>query len=369
MRILVTGAKGFIGTNLIAGLQNNKVGDILEFDTDSNDSLLEQYCREADFVYHLAGVNRPKEEKEYTESNVNLTSKLTKALIKYNNTCPLVYASSIQAMLDNPYGKSKKAAEDLLCNYRKETGARVIIYRFPNIFGKWCRPNYNSVIATFCYNAAHALPITVKNPDTELQLVYIDDLVDELLSALSGGEHRNKEFCEIPIVYHSTPERLAQLIRSFQTSRTELAIPDLSDSFIKKLYGTYLTYLPEEELSYELRMKPDQRGSFTEFIKQPEIGQISINISRPGILKGNHWHNTKHEKFLVVSGRAVIRLRKLTSPEVIQFPVDSEKLQVVEIPPGYIHHIENTGDSDLVTVIWANECFDPQKPDTYYMEV
>lgn len=369
MKILVTGAKGFIGKNLIAELKNREYNEIFQYDIDTDPSLLDEYCKKADFVFHLAGVNRPKEQSEFMEGNFGFTSKLLNTLKKYNNTCPVMLSSSIQATLDNPYGKSKKAGEDLLFEYGREVGAKVLIYRFPNVFGKWCRPNYNSAIATFCYNIARNLPITVNDPSVVMNLVYIDDVVNELINALKGKENRKGDFCEVPIVHTITLGQIVDLIYSFKRCREKYTIPDMSDAFTKKLYSTYLSYLPENQFSYELKMNVDNRGSFTEFIKTLDRGQVSVNISKPGITKGNHWHHTKNEKFLVVSGRGVIRFRKIDSDEVIEYHVSGDKLEVVDIPPGYTHNIENLGDTDMVTIMWANEPFDPEKPDTYYLEV
>ncbi len=303
------------------------------------------------------------------EGNFGFTSTLLEKLKKYGNICPVMISSSIQAKLDNPYGRSKKAGEDLLFNYSQETGARVLVYRFPNVFGKWCRPNYNSAIATFCHNIAHDLPIIVNDPKIVLNLVYIDDLVNELINALEGKENRVGDFCEVPVVYTVTLGKIVELIYSFKKSREELSIPDMSDEFTKKLYSTYLSYLPEDQFSYELKMNVDNRGSFTEFIRTLDRGQVSVNISKPGITKGNHWHHTKNEKFLVVSGNGVIRFRKIDSDEIIEYFVSGDKLEVVDIPPGYTHNIENLGDTDMVTIMWANEPFDPENPDTYYLEV
>ncbi|MGB4386396.1 MAG: capsular polysaccharide biosynthesis protein CapF [Caldicoprobacterales bacterium] len=369
MKILITGAKGFIGKNLVAELKNRNYTDIFEYDKDTDPDLLDKYCKEADFVFHLAGVNRPKDESEFMEGNFGFTSTLLEKLKKYGNICPVMISSSIQAKLDNPYGRSKKAGEDLLFNYSQETGARVLVYRFPNVFGKWCRPNYNSAIATFCHNIARDLPIIVNDPKNVLNLVYIDDLVNELINALEGKENRVGDFCEVPVVYTVTLGKIVELIYSFKKSREELSIPDMSDEFTKKLYSTYLSYLPEDQFSYELKMNVDNRGSFTEFIRTLDRGQVSVNISKPGITKGNHWHHTKNEKFLVVSGNGVIRFRKIDSDEIIEYFVSGDKLEVVDIPPGYTHNIENLGDTDMVTIMWANEPFDPQNPDTYYLEV
>jgi UDP-2-acetamido-2,6-beta-L-arabino-hexul-4-ose reductase len=369
MKILVTGAKGFIGKNLIAELKNQNYEDIFEYDIDTDPSLLDRYCKEADFLFHLAGVNRPKEQEEFMKGNFGFTSTLLDSLKKHNNTCPVMISSSIQAELENPYGQSKKAGEDLLFDYSKETGAKVLIYRFPNVFGKWCRPNYNSAVATFCHNVSHDLPITVNDPSVVMNLVYIDDVVGELVNALQGKENRSGEFCDVPVVHTITLGEIVELIYSFKTSRDERSVPDMSDSFTKKLYSSYLSYLPENQFSYDLKMNVDNRGSFTEFIRTPDRGQVSVNVSKPGITKGNHWHHTKNEKFLVVSGSGVIRFRKIDTDEVLEYFVSGDKLEVVDIPPGYTHNIENLGESDMVTIMWANEPFDPDKPDTYYLEV
>ncbi len=369
MKILVTGAKGFIGKNLIAELRNRNYNDIYEFSRDTDINLLENYCRDADFVFHLAGVNRPKDQSEFMEGNFGFTSDLLEMLKKHKNTCPIMISSSKQAELDNPYGKSKKAGEDSLFEYSKETGAKVLVYRFPNVFGKWSKPNYNSAIATFCHNIAHDIPIVVNDPNVVMNLVYIDDLVAEMINALDGKETKEGDFCKIPTVYTIELGEIVSLIHSFKKSREDLSIPDMSDEFTKKLYSTYLSFLPENEFSYLLKMNIDNRGSFTEFIRTPERGQVSVNVSKPGITKGNHWHHTKNEKFLVVSGEGIIRFRKNGEDEVIEYKVSGNKLEVVDIPTGYTHNIENTGDTDLVTVMWANECFDPEKPDTYFLEV
>ncbi len=369
MKILVTGSKGFIGKNLIAELKNQKYTDILEYDIDTEPSLLDTYCKEADFVFHLAGVNRPKDQSEFMEGNFGFTSTLLDALKKYNNNCPVMISSSIQAALDNLYGKSKKAGEELMLAYGKETGAEVFIYRFHNVFGKWCRPNYNSAVATFCNNIAHDLPITVNDRSVFMNLVYIDDVVEELINALNGKENSVGNFCQVPIVYTMTLGEIVDLIYSFNQSREERSIPDMSDAFTKKLYSTYLSYLPKDKFSYPLKMNVDNRGSFTEFIRTTESGQVSVNVSKPGITKGNHWHHTKNEKFLVVSGKGVIRFRKVGSDKVIEYHVSGDKLEVVDIPTGYTHNIKNLGDTDMITIMWANECFNPDKPDTYYLEV
>ncbi|MBN8201820.1 capsular polysaccharide biosynthesis protein CapF [Bacillus sp. NTK034] len=369
MKILVTGAKGFIGKNLVSELRNRGYTDIYEFSKETDRSSLDQYCKEADFVFHLAGVNRPKDQSEFMDGNYGLTSMLLETLEKHQNICPVMVSSSIQAELNNPYGISKKAGEDLLFKYGKETGAKVLVYRFPNVFGKWCRPNYNSAIATFCHNIAHGIPISINDSSVVMNIVYIDDVVEELINALKGNENSNGDFCEVPVVYSIALGKIAELIYSFKESRIERSIPNMSNQLTKKLYSTYLSYLPENQFSYDLKMNVDQRGSFTEFIKTPDRGQVSVNISKPGITKGNHWHHTKNEKFLVVSGMGVIRFRKIDSDEVIEYFVSGEKLEVVDIPTGYTHNIENLGETDMVTIMWANEYFDPEKPDTYFLEV
>lgn len=369
MKILITGSKGFIGKNLIAELKNRNYTDIFEFHKGTDLSLLDEYCKEADYVFHLAGVNRPKKTSEFMEGNFGFTLTLLNTLKKYKNTCPILFTSSIQASLDNPYGRSKKAGEDLLIEYEKETGAKVLIYRLPNVFGKWCRPNYNSVIATFCHNIANDLPITINNPNVIMNLVYIDDVVEEFINALENKATFKGNFCEVPEVYTIALRNIVDLIYSFKASRKELSIPDMSDDFTKKLYSTYLSYLPKDQFNYKIKMNIDDRGSFTEFIKTIDRGQVSINISKPGTIKGNHWHHSKNEKFLVVSGKGVIRFRRIDSNEVIEYFVSGDKLEVVDIPPGYTHNIENIGDTDLITIMWANEPFNPEKPDTYYLEV
>jgi UDP-2-acetamido-2,6-beta-L-arabino-hexul-4-ose reductase len=380
MNILITGAKGFIGRNLVAELNNIKEGkakgyglsadlNIFEYDMGTDPSLLDRFCRDADFVFHLAGVNRPKEQGEFMEGNFGFTSTLLEALKRHDNNCPVMLASSIQAELDNPYGVSKKAGEDLLFHYGKEVGADVLIYRFPNVFGKWCRPNYNSAVATFCNNIANDLPIQVNNRSANMTLVYIDDVVKELISALEGKPNRVGEFCMVPVEHKITLGEIVDLIYSFKESRGSLQVVDLNDGFTKKLYSTYLSYLPVDRFSYPLKMNIDERGSFTEFLKSPDRGQVSINISKPGITKGQHWHHTKNEKFLVVSGRGVIRFRKIDEEKVYEYYVSGDKLEVVDIPVGYTHNIENLGDTDMVTVMWVNEVFDPEHPDTYFLPV
>lgn len=371
MKILVTGADGFIGKNLIAQLKNLAEYEIFFYDKDTGLDLLKKYCSECDFVFHLAGVNRPEDPAEYMEGNFGFTSQLLSLLKEYKNVCPIMLSSSIQAELDNPYGKSKKEGEDLLRTYGVETGVRVLIYRFPNVFGKWCRPNYNSAVATFCYNTAHDLPVQVNGRETKLSLVYIDDVVEELLHALPGRENREQDgFCHVKTVHVATLGEIVDLLHFFSESRTTLQIPDMTDgSFSKKLYSTYLSYLPTEKFVYPLKMNIDNRGSFTEIIRTVNSGQFSVNISKPGIEKGNHWHNTKNEKFVVVSGNALIQFRKPGSDEIISFHVSGEKIEVVDIPVGYSHNIINEGDTKLITFMWCNECFNPEKPDTFFLKV
>lgn len=369
MKILVTGSNGFIGKNLIAELKATTDHEVFAFDRDTNLNLLDSYCEETEFVFHLAGVNRPKEQSEFMESNFGFTSTLLNMLKKYGNRSPVMISSSIQAELNNPYGESKKAGEELLQAYGQDTGSKVLIYRFPNVFGKWCKPNYNSAVATFCHNIAHDLPITINDPEVTLTLVYIDDVVKELVRALTGEENRVNTICKVPTTHQVRLGKIVELLHSFKASREERSVPNMSDLFTKKLYSTYLSYLPENEFAYELKMNVDQRGSFTEFLRTPDRGQVSVNISKPGITKGNHWHHTKNEKFLVVSGEGVIRFRKLDSTEIIEYFVSGEKMEVVDIPVGYTHNIGNLGNTDMVTVMWVNELFDSEKPDTYYLEV
>ncbi|MBV1709531.1 MAG: capsular polysaccharide biosynthesis protein CapF [Erysipelothrix sp.] len=369
MKILVTGAQGFIGKNLIAELKNRKYSEVFEFDKETDFSLLDEYCAQADFVFHLAGVNRPENPSEFMEGNFGFTSQLLSLLKKYGNKCPIMISSSIQAELDNAYGLSKRAGEELLFAYSKETGARVLVYRFPNVFGKWSRPNYNSAIATFCHKISRDEQITVNDPNVTMKLVYIDDVVEELIGALSGKESIVGPFCEVPTVHTITLGKIVEMLYSFKKNRDNKEVPDFSDTFTKKLYSTYLSFLPLDKFSYQLKMNVDHRGSFTEFLKTPDRGQVSVNISKPGITKGNHWHQTKNEKFLVVNGKGVIRFRSIDSNEVVEYYVSGEKMEVLDIPPGYTHSIENIGDTDMITVMWANELFDPEHPDTYFLEV
>lgn len=369
MKILVTGAEGFIGKNLVAELGTQNFAEVFKFDIATEPALFEKYCKEAEFVFHLAGINRPQNKEEFMTGNFGLTENLLKTLKKYNNKCPVMLSSSTQASQDNPYGASKKAGEDLLLAYGKETGAKVMLYRFPNVFGKWCRPNYNSAVATFCNNIASGLPIQINDAEVVLNLVYIDDVVQELVRAIKGGENQTGAFCAVKEVYTVKVGEIAELIKSFKDSRKTLTVHNMADAFTRKLYSTYLSYLPADGFSYPLKMNVDNRGSFTEFLKTPDRGQVSVNISKPGITKGNHWHHSKNEKFLVASGKGVIRFRKVGTDEVLEYRVSGEKLEVVDIPTGYTHNIENIGETDMVTVMWVNECYDPEKPDTNILEV
>ena len=369
MKILVTGAKGFVGRNLVADLKVNKIGEVFEYDRDSSQEDLERWTAEVDFIYHLAGVNRPENEEEFMEGNFGFTSELLELLKKHNNKAPIMISSSIQAALDNPYGNSKKAGEDLMFQYAEETGAKVYVYRFANLFGKWSRPNYNTVVATFCHRVARNEEIQVNNSEALIELTYIDDVISELKLALEDKAHKDGQFNYVPLAYPTTVGHVADLIKSFKVSREDLYVPNQEDGLSKKLYATYLSFLPEDHFSYELDMKSDDRGSFTEFLKSPERGQVSINVAHPGITKGQHWHHSKNEKFLVVQGSGMIRFRKYGEEEVIEYPVSGKKLEVVDIPTGYTHSIVNTGEEDMVTVMWANEVFEPKNPDTYYEEV
>lgn len=366
MKPLITGANGFVGRNLTAELKNRGISDLFLYDLDTDPNLLDNYCRECDFVFHLAGVNRPKDQAEFMEGNFGFTSTLLDTLKKHNNTCPVMLSSSIQAALDNPYGNSKRAGEELLFSYAEETGAQALVYRFPNVFGKWCRPNYNSAVATFCHNIARDLPITINDSSVVMRLVYIDDVVNELVSALDGKPSRDGKYCRVPVEYTITLGEIVELLHSFKASREDKSVPNMADAFTKKLYATYLSYLPEDGFSYPLKMNVDARGSFTEILRTADRGQFSVNISKPGITKGNHWHHTKNEKFLVVSGRGVIRFRNENGGQIVEYNVSGDKLEVVDIPTGYTHNIENLGDTDLVTFMWCNECFDPDKPDTIF---
>ena len=369
MKILVTGAKGFIGKNLIAELKNKNYNEIYECDINTTEEQLEEYLKNCEFIYHLAGVNRPENEEDYMKGNFGFTSVLLEKLKKYNNRSTILVTSSIQAKLDNAYGRSKKAGEDLLFKYTEETGINTIIYRLPNVFGKWCRPNYNSVIATFCNNIARNLEIKVNDPEVIMNLVYIDDVVTEFINAMEQKGHKNGDFGCIPIVSTIKLGQIVDLLYSFKESRKNLLLPNMKDEFSKKLYSTYLSYLPEDDFGYEVKMNVDNRGSFTELFKTEERGQFSVNISKPGITKGNHWHHTKNEKFAVVSGKGIIRFRKIDTNEIIEYKVSGDKIEIIDIPVGYTHNIENIGDTDMITIMWANEIFNPEKPDTYFMEV
>jgi len=380
MNILVTGAKGFIGKNLITTLHNIADGKdrsfgidsditVFEYDIDTDPALLDGYCKNADFVFNLAGVNRPQDPKEFMEGNFGFASTLLNTLKKYNNNCPIMISSSIQAALNNPYGESKKAGEDLMFAYGQETGADVYVYRFPNLFGKWCRPNYNSAVATFCNNIANDLPITVNDPSVLMTLVYIDDVVAELIAALAGKANKKEDgYCYVPIEHKITLGEIVDLIYSFAKQPQSLVVPEIPDnSFAKKLYSTYLSYLPKEKAAFPLKMNVDARGSFTELLKTEKCGQVSVNISKPGITKGQHWHHTKWEFFIVVSGHGLIQQRKVGTDEVLNFEVSGDKIEAVHMLPGYTHNIINLSDSeDLVTVMWANENFNPNKPDTFF---
>lgn len=385
MKILVTGAKGFVGKNLCSQLRNIRdkkarwyklfepIDVVYEYDIDSTREELDQWCKDCDFVFNLAGVNRPQNTKEFMEGNFGFTNTLLDTLKKYNNTCPVMISSSSQAALDNPYGQSKKAGEELMFQYSKDTGARVLVYRFPNLFGKWCRPNYNSVVATFCNNIANGLPIQINDPSVILNFVYIDDVVDQLIYSLSGKEYKEGKYCYVPIVYKVRLGDIADLLHSFDKGRYDLQIPCVSDGFRKALYSTFVSYLPKNKISYPLDMKKHDRGSFAEFIRTENHGQVSINISKPGITKGEHWHHNLVERFLVVSGHGLIQLRKEGLDEngneypILNFEVSGEKLEVVEMISGYTHNLINLSKTeDMVTVIWANGCFDQNRPDTYF---
>ena len=383
--ILITGSGGFVGRNLVATLQTRGYTDLMLFEKDDTPETLADYCRRAAFVVHLAGINRPKDPSEFYSGNAGLTDTMLSLLEEAGSRAPVLVTSSIQASLDNDYGKSKLQAEQAIFAHGQRTGAPVFVFRMEGVFGKWCRPNYNSVVATFCHNVAHGLPIQVRDPAYSLPLVYIDDVVACILDAMEKGEAVRDEtgICRIHPVHTVTLGQLAETIQGFAKARggkaalalgtdglPTLEVPDLTaDSFTKKLYSTYLSYLPADDFAYDLNMHCDNRGSFTEFLRTPERGQVSVNISKPGIVKGNHWHHTKNEKFLVVKGEGVIRFRQIFSDEVIEYHVSGEKLQVVDIPCGYTHNIENVGEGEMVTVMWANEAFDPAHPDTFAIQV
>ena len=399
MNILVTGAKGFVGKNLCVALKNIKdgkdrtrpalhIGEIFEYDLDTSPDLLDEYCKKVDFVFHLAGVNRPKEQNEFMSGNYGFSAVLLYTLKKVHNACPVMLSSSVQATLigrygESDYGKSKLASENLFFDYAAETGAKVLVYRFPNLFGKWCRPNYNSAVATFCHNIANELPITVNDRSTELELLYIDDLVCEMLDALEGREHHCEyeglnpifcdegRFCAVPTTHHVSLGEIVDLLMSFKSQPQTLVVPEIPEnSFAKKLYSTYLSYLSKEKISFPLKMNVDARGSFTELLKTQSCGQFSVNISNPGITKGQHLHHSKWEYFVVVSGHGLIQERKIGSDEVLNFEVSGEKMEAVHMLPGYTHNIINLSETEpLVTVMWANEPFDPGRPDTFFEEV
>lgn len=379
MKVLVTGAKGFVGKNLVAQLNNIKEGKarcygdlkidaVYEYDIDSTIEELDAFCKDCDFVFNLAGVNRPQNQEEFMQGNFGFASTLLDTLKKHGNKCPVMISSSTQAALDNPYGESKRAGEQLMFSYAEETGAKVLVYRFPNLFGKWCRPNYNSAVATFCNNIANDLPIQVNDPKVVLNLVYIDDLVDEMIAALKGEEHRKEQFCEVPIVHSVALGEIVEMLYKFKEQPQSLIVPEIpNNSFIKKLYSTFLSYFPKEKVAFPLKMNIDDRGSFTELLKSKNVGQVSINISKPGITKGQHWHNSKWEFFIVVAGHGLIQERKIGSDEVIEFEVSGDKIEAVHMLPGYTHNIINLSQTEnLVTVMWANESFDANKPDTFF---
>ena len=395
MKILVTGAKGFVGRNLCAQLGNIRDGkaknyavaveEVFAYDVDSTPAELDRYCAGADFVFNLAGVNRPQNPEEFMSGNFGFASTLLDSLKKHGNACPVMLSSSQQASLtgrfgNSEYGRSKKAGEDLFLRYGEETGARVLVYRFPNLFGKWCRPNYNSAVATFCHAVANDLPYTVNDPSVELELLYIDDLVDAMIACLKGEEQRCEfdglaaipdkqgRYCHVPTTHKATLGEIVALLDGFRRQPQTLVIPEIPEgSFAKKLYSTYLSYLPKEKVSFPLQMNVDARGSFTELLRTKNNGQVSINISKPGITKGQHWHNTKWEFFMVVSGHGLIQERKVGTDEVLNFEVSGEKIEAVHMLPGYTHNIINLSETeDLVTVMWCNECFDPGRPDTYF---
>ncbi len=399
MKILVTGAKGFVGRNLCAQLKNIRDGkarcygelvvdEVYEYDIDSTPEELDEWCQKADFVFNLAGVNRPKDQDEFMKGNFSFASTLLDTLKKYKNACPVMLSSSQQASLtgrfgNSEYGRSKKAGEDLFLDYSNETGAKVLVYRFPNLFGKWCRPNYNSAVATFCNNIANDLPIQVNDPSVEMELLYIDDLVEEMIAALNGEEHHcefeglevvpseSGRYCYCPVTHKILLGEIVEMLHKFAEQPQTLVIPEIPNgSFAKKLYSTYLSYLPKEKVAFPLKMNVDQRGSFTEMLHSEKVGQVSINISKPGIIKGQHWHNTKWEFFIVVAGHGLIQERKIGSDEVIEFEVSGDNIQAVHMLPGYTHNIINLSDTEnLVTVMWANEIFDPERPDTYFEPV
>ena len=367
--VLITGAEGFVGKNLQVTLQDREDIRLLCFDVQNDPADLDSLLDQADFVFHLAGVNRPEHVDEFRTGNTTLTEQVCSYLAKTSKQPPLLISSSIQAAQDNPYGVSKREAENAVFAYGRQTGVPVYVYRLPNVFGKWCRPNYNSAVATFCHNIANDLPIQINDPDVMMNLVYIDDVVSSFIAALDGRVDVPDDFCRVEPVHSVKLGDMVELISSFKDSREDRSIPDMSDPLTKKLYSTYLSYLATDGFSYPLKMNVDDRGSFTEFIKTPDRGQVSVNISKPGITKGNHWHHTKNEKFLVVSGQGIIRFRKIRTDEIIEYKVSGEKLEVVDIPVGYTHDIANIGNTDLVTIMWCNEPFNPDIPDTIFEPV
>lgn len=369
MNILITGANGFVGKNLIVTLQALPNITLQLFDRFDSHETLEQYCKTCDFVFHLAGVNRPEKPEEFYEGNASFTQVLCEMLQKNNNKSPIVVSSSVHAILDNDYGKSKKEGEDYIIEHGKTNGSKVYVYRLKNLFGKWSQPNYNSVVATWCHNIANDQPIEINNPDIVLDLCYIDDVVNEFINALMGSANIVDGYGFVSVSHEVTLGELSNLLTSFKNSRKDLSCIKTGDSFTNKLYATYLSYLPTNQFGYDLKMNVDERGSFTEFMKFSDNGQVSVNISKPNIVKGNHWHHTKNEKFLVVAGKGVIRFRNIFDDKIIEYFVSADKLEVIDIPTGYTHNIENLGNTDLVTIMWANESFDPNKPDTYFLEV
>ena len=368
MRVLVTGSNGFVGKNLISNLKLNKEIEIYKYDKENTLYELKKFTKDCDFVYHLAGVNRPKETKEFMEGNFDFTSTLLECLKENNNKCPIMLSSSIQAELDNDYGKSKKAGEDLLLDYGKQNNIKVYIYRFPNLFGKWCKPNYNSVIATFCYNVANNLEITINDENKELTLAYIDDVCNELIKCLDDKATKDKDFCIVPVTYKKTLGEIAKLIKSFKENSTGIMIPATGNDFVKKLYATYINYVPLEEMVVDLIEHRDERGVFCELVRTKECGQFSVSTTKPYIVRGGHYHNTKMERFIVIKGKAKITFEHVIDHSKYEFEVSGEKLQYVTIPVGYQHSINNIGDDELVLFIWANELFDSKFPDTYVME-
>ena len=364
MKVLVTGSNGFIGKNLCTHLEANGFGDLLKYGRQTDQTLLDLYATSCDFVIHLAGVNRPNDDSGF-EENHRFTGELLQALKKGKKRPPVLMASSIQAQLDNPYGISKRKAEDLVSEYGRETGADIYLFRLPGVFGKWCAPDYNSVVATFCHNIARGLPIRIDDPAAPVALVYIDDVLNAFTAALKGQSVKQGDFCEVETVHHATVGKLAETIRGFPDGRQSLLQADVGNALTRKLYSTYLSYLPEDAFSYGLSAHSDHRGTFAEFLKSASGGQVSVNITKPGKTKGGHWHHTKTEKLVVVSGSALVRFQKLGDEKIILYPVSAERLEVVDIPPGYVHDITNTGDCDMVMLIWASQIFDPLNPDTY----